>query len=176
MKAKYVFITAIAVFASFFFHELAHWIAGEWLGNKMGMSLNATYPISGYFVKDWHENIVSAAGPLFTIAQAFVFYVIINKNGNKNLYPFLLMPFIQRLLAMGLTFINPNDEARISQSLELGLLTLPLLVCATLFVLVYSTSKKYNYSFKFNAVTIAWMVLFFSILILSDQYFKLRII
>ena len=176
MKTKYVFITAIAVFCSFFFHELAHWAAGELLGNKMGMSFNSTYPVSGAYIKEWHENIVDAAGPLFTIIQAIVFYFIIDKTGNKIWYPFLLMAFIQRFLAMALTFINPNDEARISQSFGWGLLTLPLIVCAFLLFLVYTTCKKNNYGFKFNAVTTAWVVLFFSILILSDQYFKLQII
>jgi len=176
MKAKYIFITAIAIFTSFFFHELAHWATGELLGNKMGMSLNSTYPLSGGYLKEWHANIVNAAGPLFTIIQAFVFYVIINRTGNKNLYPFLLMPFIQRFLAMGISFINANDEARISESIGLGLFTVPLLVCMLLFLPVYIISKKYNYSFKFNGFTTAWMILFFSILILSDQYFKLQVI
>ena len=176
MKLKYVFITATAVFFSFFFHELAHWAAGELLGNKMGMSLNSTYPISGIYLKKWNENFVDAAGPLFTILQAVIFYLIINKTSSRYSYPFLLMAFIERFLAMALTFINLNDEARISNSLGLGLFTLPLIVNAFLFFLCYKTSKKHNYGFKFNAITIAWMVLFFSILILSDQYFKVRII
>lgn len=176
MKMKYIFITAIAVFCSFFFHELAHWAAGELLGNNMGMSLNSTYPVSGAYIKDWHASIVDAAGPLFTIIQAIVFYFIINKTGNRIWYPFLLMPFIQRFLAMALTFINPNDEARISQSFGWGLFTLPIIVCAFLFFLVYTISKKNDYSFKFAAITSVWTILFFSILILSDQYFKLQII
>ena len=176
MKVKYVLITAIAVFISFFFHELAHWVAGELLGNKMGMSLNSTYPISGKYLKSWHQTVVDAAGPLFTIIQAFVFYVIIDKTGKQELYPFLLMPFILRLLAMSLTFINPNDEARISETAGVGILTLPLLVCMLLFLPVYYINNKYNYRLRFNGLTTAWMMAFLSILILSDQYFKIQVI
>ena len=176
MKAKYVFIIAVAVFCSFFFHELAHWAAGELLGNKMGMSLNSTYPVSGSYIKSWHQIVIDAAGPMLTILQAIVFYLIVKRTGNKMWYPFLLMAFVERFLAMALTFINPNDEARISQSLGLELFTLPLLVSTFLFFLCYKISKKHNYGFKFNAITIVWMTLFFSILILSDQYFKISIL
>jgi hypothetical protein len=175
MNAKYVFITAVAVFAGFFFHELAHWATGVLLGNQMGMSLNAAYPVSGTYAKGWHDNVISAAGPLFTIVQAFVFYRVINKTGNRQWYPFLLMPLIMRLLAMGISFFNANDEARISESAGLGLFTIPLLVCMLLFLPVYSTCKKYKYPFKFNALTVVWMMLFIAALILSDQYFKIKI-
>lgn len=176
MKVKYILISALAVFFSFFFHELAHWAAGELLGNKMGMSLNSTYPLCGSYLKNWHSTVVDAAGPLFTIIQGIVFYFIIDRTGNKLWYPFLLMAFIERFLAMALTFINPNDEARISESAGIGTFTIPLLVCMFLFHLVYRVAKKHDYGFKFNAVTTAWLTLFFSILILSDQYFKLQII
>jgi hypothetical protein len=175
MNAKYVFITAIAVFVSFFCHEWAHWAMGELLGNQMAMSLNSSYPVSGNYLKWWHDNVISAAGPLFTIIQAFVFYLVIKKTNNLPWYPFLLMPFIMRLLAMGISFFNANDEARISESAGLGLFTIPLLVCMLLFLPLYSISKKNRYSFKLNALTVLWMILFITALILSDHYFKIKI-
>jgi hypothetical protein len=175
MKVKYVLITAIAVFFSFFFHEVAHWVTGELLGNDMAMRLNSAYPKSGNYIKNWHATVISATGPLFTILQGIVFYFIIDKTGNRQLYPFLLLAFIQRFLAMALTFINPNDEARISQSLGLGLFTLPLIVCVLLFIPLYKISNKYNYGFKFNGLTIAWAMLFISTLIFADQYFKVQL-
>ena len=86
--------------------------------------------------------MISAAGPLFTIIQAFVFYAVIKKTGNPQWYPFLLTPFIMRLLAMGISFFNANDEARISEWAGLGLFTIPLLVCMLLFFTLLAIRKK----------------------------------
>ena len=49
---KYILITAIAVFFSFELHELAHFFAGGFLGNKMGMTLNSGYPVNGFYLKE----------------------------------------------------------------------------------------------------------------------------
>jgi hypothetical protein len=48
----YFFITAAAVVLSFELHELCHYITGELLGNKMVLTLNSGYPVSGYYLKD----------------------------------------------------------------------------------------------------------------------------
>lgn len=74
-----------------------------------------------------------------------------------------------------MSFINPNDEARISKTAGIGAATLPILVVALLFYLVYKTSKQYGFSKKFNWVNFGLVILFSSIIILTDQAFTIRI-
>jgi hypothetical protein len=81
-----------------------------------------------------------------------------------------------RLLATIISLLNPNDEARISQSLGFGTCTLPLLVTAFLFVLLYKTAARYGFSKKFNGSALLLIMLFSSLIVLSDQFLKLRLI
>lgn len=164
----YVVAAAAAVFFTFLFHEASHWLAGVLLGNDMRMTLNSAYPVSGYR-ESWHAGIVSGAGPLFTVAQAVIVYWLMQRNRSVLLYPFLLSPFLMRLLALFINFINPQDEGRISQMLGLGLLTLPILVCTPLFFLTLRASQQRQYRWKFNAISVFLIIFFSSILILTSQ-------
>src|SRR5688572_305999 len=73
---QYVLAAALAVFITSLLHELAHWVTGELLGNRMGMNLNAAYPVNGDYLQPWHAHIVTVAGPLFTVFQGFVVYLL----------------------------------------------------------------------------------------------------
>jgi hypothetical protein len=165
----YVLAAAAAVFVTFLLHEAIHWVAGELLGNDMRMTLNSAYPVSGSYLEIWHTGIVSAAGPLFTLIQAVVVYLLMQRNRSALLYPFLLSPFLMRVLALFMNFINPQDEGRISQMLGLGLLTLPILVCTPLFFLTLRASQRRKYGWKLNAISVFLIILFSSILILASQ-------
>jgi hypothetical protein len=73
----YIAVFAIAVFFSWILHELAHWTVGEYLGYKMGMTLNSSYPISGHYSSDLNYQIISAAGPvLLKTRLIFHFYEV----------------------------------------------------------------------------------------------------
>lgn len=172
----YFALTAIAVFLSFELHELCHFFTGEFLGNKMAMTLNSGYPVNGFYLKDWHYTVVSAAGPLFTIIQAMLFYFILRKNDNYYLYPFLFTAFFIRFTAMILSIRRPNDEARISETLGIGTFTLPVIASLFLFFLVYSISKQYNYNKRFQLFTFLFVLLFYSAIILTDKYFHIRLL
>ena len=173
---KYILLTAVAVFLSFELHELAHFFTGEYLGNKMAMTLNSGYPVNGFYLEEWQYNVVSAAGPLFTILQAIIFYFLLKKIDNYYLYPWLLIPFFMRFSAMVLSFSNPNDEARISTSLGLGMFTLPLLVSIFLLFLVFKINQKYSYTKRFNLISVLLIIFFYSAIILIDQYFHIRLL
>ena len=166
----------LAVFLSFFFHELFHWITGELLGYKMTMTLNSVSPAGGQYIKHWYETLISAAGPVFTILQAAAFYIIMRKNENLLLYPFLFVPLYMRTLAGAMNFINLNDEGRISNTFGIGTFTLSILVCGLLFFFVYKVSKQYKYTAKFQIINVLLTIFFSSILILTDQFLHLRII
>jgi hypothetical protein len=173
---KYILVTAVAVFLSFEMHELAHFFTGELLGNKMAITLNSGYPINGFYLKEWHYNIVSAAGPLFTIIQAVFFYFLLKRYNNYYLYPWLLITLFMRFSAMLLSFRHLNDEARISNSLGLGMFTLPFIVSVFLFFLVFKINLRYNYSKRFNLITFLLILLFYSAIILTDKYFHIRLL
>lgn len=166
---QYVFVAGLAVFFTFLFHEFSHWATGEILGNKMGMNLNAAFPLKGYYLEEWHSLVVTAVGPLLTLAQGFFVYFVMQGNKNRFLYPFLFTPLVMRILALFMNFITPNDEGRISLSLGLGLLTVPIIICSILFYLTYKASQQNQYSAKFNVSNILLIIFFSSVLILASQ-------
>jgi hypothetical protein len=176
INPTYVLATMVAVFVTWLVHEFAHWSAGELLGNEMVMTLNTCYPKSGSFLANWHEVVISAAGPLITITQAFIFYLLLQKDKNKILFPFLLTALYMRALAGIMNFINLNDEGRISDALGLSSFTLPFIVFGILFYLVYSIVTRNELGAKLVTVTTLLIMLFSSILILSDQAISITVL
>ena len=176
ITGRVVLVTAIAVLFTWMLHEFAHWLAGEALGNNMIMTFNTSYPATGRYLAASHDNIVSAAGPIVTLFQAVVFYFLLKKEKNRSLFPFLLTCLYMRTLAGVLNIINLNDEGRISKDLGLGAYTLPIVVVAILFYLVYSTAKRNSYTIKFMAGSVLLIMLISAVIILADQAMKLRII
>jgi len=159
----------LAVLFTFFIHEVTHWLAGELLGNRMGMTLNAAWPLSGNYLQRWHATAVSAVGPLITMLQAALAFMMFRRMPMRWIYPFLLTPAVMRILALCMNLINPQDEGRISLSLGIGLLTLPILVCAVLVSLVVKASRREKLSGRYNAFSIVLIVVFSSALILLSQ-------
>ena len=125
--------------ATFVVHELFHWLAGTLMGYPMRITPNHVGPLTAMLPV--HHTVMSAAGPLVTYAQAVIGYALVKKRASLVGFAMVYMAFFMRLVAMGVSFFNPNDEARISSDLGLGLWTLPALVVGTLFVLVYFSSR-----------------------------------
>ena len=173
---QYALVTLIAVLFTWLIHEFAHWGTGELLGNDMIMTLNTCYPTTGMYAGSWHDSVISAAGPLITLGQAIVFYLLLKRNSSVLLFPFLLTCFYTRFLASVMNFISLNDEGRISSDLGLGVFTLPLLASGVLFYLSYDTIKGKGFKTTLIVQTVLWIMLFSSILILTDQAFKIRLL
>jgi len=131
--------------ATFFIHELAHWIAGVALGHDMIATPNHVWSRSPLSVGD--QAIVSASGPLVTIAQGIVGFWLVKNRRSQFGFALLYMAFFMRLLATGMSLFNPNDEARISQLLGLGSWTLPLIVVIALFILLVCASRELRLRF-----------------------------
>lgn len=177
LNLKYVIACLSAVIFTWVIHEFTHWITSESLGYEAIMTLNTVTPIAGQEQTDWHKIYISASGPLITIAQAIIVFIILMKKGwNKFAYPLLFTPLYMRALAGFFNFINPNDEGRISQFFGIGLFSLSIIVSLILFFLVYKTSKRYELNWKFNTLTALIIMTFSSILIMSDQLFGIRIL
>lgn len=83
---KFVIYSLLAVVFTIMIHEFTHWTMGELLGYKMRMTLNTVFPIAGKYNKDWHYPLISAVGPLITLLQAIIFYLIIKRYSNRNFY------------------------------------------------------------------------------------------
>ena len=173
---KYIGIFACAVLLSWLFHELAHLAAGKFMDYNMRMTLNTAFPAEGKYSSDFHYQIISAAGPFFTLCEAILVFILMYWRKRVFLYPFLFTCFYMRLLAMFISFLNPNEEARISTAMGIGKFTLPLIVSATLFYMVYKISSRYAFSKKFNLTNLGLAILFTSVIILSDKFFHVTII
>jgi len=174
---KYILTGIFAVIFTWIIHEFAHWLTSELFGYETIMKLNGTSPVSGENPSDLHKIFISASGPIITIIQGLIVFLILkSRNWNKYLYLFLFTAFYMRILAGLMNFINPNDEGRISAFLEIGTFTLPIIVSGILFFMVYKVSKKYQLNWKFQLWTTIIIMVASSILILSDQFFGIRIL
>ena len=171
-----VLTTLMAVVLTWTLHEFAHWGVGELLGNEMVMTLNACYPKSGLYAQPWHASLISAAGPMATLIQAIVFYFLLRGRADNSLFPFLLSCVYMRVVAGIMNFINLNDEGRISKDLGLGTFALPIIISAILFYLTYDVVKTKGYSTKFVGITLGMIMVFSSMVILTDQMMKIRIL
>jgi hypothetical protein len=176
LSMRYIVISMFAVLFTFIFHELAHWITGEGLGYSMGMSLNSAYPVSGKMADPFHEHIVSAAGPAFTILQALLCYILLLKGRSLYLYPFLFIPLYIRFLAGIMNLFMLNDEGRISAALGIGTYTLSILACLLIGLMIYHVTKKRELSKRFQLHNFFLAMVFTSILILANQYFDIKLI
>jgi len=140
------------------------------------MYLNSVIPVKGQNQLEWHKTLISSAGPIITIIQGIVIFLLLKKHWNKLLYPLLFVAFFMRFLAGAVSLNNPNDEARISMFFEMGLLTLPILVSAVLFYMLYVISKQYKLGWKFQTLTTIIIIVFISLLIFADQYWKIQLL
>ncbi len=177
INLKYILVATGAVIFTWILHEFIHWITSESLGYKSIMRLNSVSALDGQKRTEWHKVYISASGPVITILQALIVYLILkNKGWNKLVYPLLFTPLYMRLLAGGMNFINPNDEGRISEFFGIGLFTLSIIVSGLLFFLVYKISREFGLNWKFNIWTTIIIMIVSSFLILSDQFLGIRIL
>ncbi len=169
INIRLILLTGLFVFLSFLFHEMAHYIMGTVLGYDMTMTFNTVTLTEGSYSQDWERQLVSAAGPIFTIITALIFFYILLKKDNKYVYILLFIAFIQRFLAAVTSIFSSNDEARISESLGIGKMTLPILVSLLLFGLVYKIVATYKYHWKFNLINFFIISIFIAALVFIDQ-------
>lgn len=127
-------------------HECAHWLVGAAFGQEMVFTLNAIR-ISSTMVP-WQKALMDIAGPLVTICQAVIAYVIVMRSGSHKAFAFLYAAMFMRLVAGIVTVVNPNDEARVSMFLDLGMWTLPVLVPAGLIALVVIAHRRLQLGWK----------------------------
>lgn len=146
LTPKFYVVLFFVGIGTFFIHEFAHWIAGVAIGHDMVATPNHVW--SRNPMSTFDQTIVSSAGPLITIAQGIMGFWLVKRHRSQVGFALLYMAFFMRLLAAGMSFFNPNDEARISQLLGLGTWTLPLIVVLGLFCLLMSASRNLKLKFR----------------------------
>lgn len=177
INLRYILVVIFSVLFTWFLHEFTHWLTGECLGYDAIMRLNGTSVSSSQNASELHQALISISAPIITLTQGVVFFLILKYKGwNSVYYPFLFTAFYMRSLAGLMNVINVNDEGRVGQFLGVGTYTLSIIVSAMLMFLIYKTSKKYHLSWKFQLTTVLTVMISSSVLILVDQFFKIRIL
>ncbi len=132
-----LFIVGIA---TFLVHESAHWLAGAALGHDMVATLNSVRSTGPVSVRD--QMLITAAGPIITIGQALIGFWLVARSRSPLGFALLYSACFMRVLAAGISVVQPNDEAKISLVLGLGPWAVPLIVVVGLMGLVVTASRR----------------------------------
>lgn len=124
-----VWVVAV-VLATFAVHEAAHGLMGAALGYDMIVRLNGARPVDATGLTFVQRDLISAAGPALTLAQGFAAAWL--ARAWRPAFTIALAAFMMRVLAAVASIRNPNDEARLGVSWDLGPWTVHVLVVGAL--------------------------------------------
>lgn len=155
---------------SFVFHELAHGLCGKLLGYDMYVGINRAGLASGEYSQEWHNQLVSAAGPLFTIFIAIVGLALIRQFNWVRVLPIVFFSAMMRAIATLVSVSHPNDEARVSEWLGIGKWTLPFLVPLFLGWLVFLAAERLKLNWKSWALVFIVSSLAVTTVVLTEAY------
>lgn len=151
-----ILVILCAGYPSHLFHEFGHWLVGTLLGNEMSMGLNRAWPVSGNYFQESHELFILLGGPSFTILQAIIALLLIEKYRTIYAYPFLFTSFFDRFFPLTFATFAEQDEARISAILRLGTYTIAIIICFVLFVFVWRGSRTLKLHFYTISAFFLW--------------------
>ncbi len=114
IDTKFFLLFIPVAYFSYLFHEFGHWTVGEIFGNRMVYSLNYVWPSDGRYLQESHNLWVSIGGPGFSVLQAVLALVLIEKFGALHAYPFAFFPTFNRFFSLLFGGFSRQDEARIS--------------------------------------------------------------
>ena len=137
---KLAAVTVVTVVVTVVLHELGHLAAAKALGYEAIIRLNSVSVVGGtHSVRD--AIIIDAAGPLVTLVIAAIGLAMARRPGGLGA-TFVFAALMMRILATAVSIGNPNDEARISSVLGLGMWTLPALVVAILLWMMVLAARR----------------------------------
>jgi hypothetical protein len=140
-----------AAYVTYLFHEFGHWSVGEVLGNRMVYSLNYVWPSDGHYLEQSHGLYVSVGGPAFSLLQASIALLIIERFGALHVYPFAFFPMFNRFFSVLLGGFRMQDEARISALLGTGPYLIAVIVLLVLLLIVIRCSYRLDIGPRMNA-------------------------
>ena len=170
MNWRHIPLLLIATLVTYILHEGAHWAMGEALGYDMWMKINSVGRVSGEYKAEWHAQMVGAAGPLFTVLQGLVAFIVVRKRKAISAFAFLFAAFMMRFAAMLVSIKNPNDEAAVSEWLGLGPWTLHIFVVALLLFLTLQGGKVLELGWKSFGFAYLVMSVAITIIVFSEPY------
>jgi hypothetical protein len=145
---KLALISIPIAFFSYLFHEFGHWSIGEILGNRMAYRLNGAWPVNVHYINPKHSLYSSIAGPAFSLLQALIALLFIEKFNTKYAFPFLFFPLFMRFFSLAFGGFNKQDEARISASLGFGTYTVAIIVILISILIIWRGAYKLKFRFK----------------------------
>jgi hypothetical protein len=154
VNTRFFLLFIPAAYVSYLFHEAGHWIVGEILGNPMVYSLNTVWPKDGHYLQQSHGLYVSIGGPAFSVLQAVIALLIIEKWGTFYAYPFAFFPMFNRFFSILLGGFSKQDEARIAVLMGTGTYLVAMIVLALLLLIVVKCSYKLKIGAKTNGYII----------------------
>ena len=146
LKAPFYLWFVLAFLITNLLHESGHWLMGAALGMELKFGLNGVRYLSP--TEPWQRALADGAGPLVTIVQAIIAYVMVKRSASLKAFAFLYAAAFMRMVAGLVSVRHPTDEARLSMYLGLGTWTLPVLVAAGLIVLALRGSKRFKLTWK----------------------------
>lgn len=167
--AQFLF-TGVAVAFTFVAHEGAHWAMGEWLGYEMFLRANSAGPTGGVYRSVLDAQLITVAGPAFTLLQGFIAFAMIRAFAAGFAFPFLLSALLMRILAAGVSLGKPNDEMRLSTWLGLGEWTVFALVIGVLLVLTVLAARHLRLSAGAVVSGVVLWAVFATAIILGERY------
>ncbi len=139
-----------AGYITFLFHEFGHWIMGKSLGYDTVITLNSFRIKSEQILSSREIVLMNLGGPLFTIIQAIIFMIIIEKYKTIYAYPFVFFPVFMRWITLTIGTFKGQDEAKISTMLNIGTYTVALIVLGILLIIILRSSYKLKIGLKYN--------------------------
>ncbi len=150
-------------FFTYVFHEFGHWLVGEVLGNDMVLSLNNANARSGSYIDSSHVLYISMGGPIFTILQATIALIIIEKTKSIYVYPVLFFAVFCRFFSIFFGGFQFQDEARIASILGVWPFTFAIIILLLLFVILWRSNNVLK--LKFSSIGYYFALSTFSILL-----------
>jgi hypothetical protein len=148
-------------------HEGGHWLMATVLGLDPHFGLNIVrYAVNA----PWQRALADAAGPLVTIVQGIFAFLVVKRSASVKAFAFLYAAAFMRTVAMLVSVMHPNDEARLSMYFGLGKWTLPILVAAGLIALAVKGSRRLGLTWKDHLLCYLVASLAVSAIVGLDRY------
>ncbi|NHK29361.1 hypothetical protein FF098_015695 [Parvularcula flava] len=147
MTLKDMPVFVIIIILTFIVHEAGHWLVGQSMGYDMYLSINRVGAV-GDTPSAMEAMWIKAGGPLVTLAQGIIGFALVWVARSRLAFLVVFAAFFMRLLAAGISFINPNDEAAIGAALGLPVWLVPGLAVAFLFLLAVLATRRMQFGWR----------------------------